>query len=94
MSRVQDHSDRERAIGADALTEKERTVLRLADQDLTVAQIADETGIKPHRVQHIMKLYADHGVDHWKARARDGSILLARAINSMRRGQHLAGPAQ
>lgn len=91
MSRIQDHSDRERPIGADALTEKERAVLRLADQDMPVAAIAAQTGLKPHRVQHIMKLYADHGIDHWKVRARDGSILLARAINRMRHNQQIAG---
>lgn len=94
MSKIQDHSDRQRAIGADALTDKERAVLRLADQDMSVGQIAAETGIKPHRVQHIMKLYADHGVDHWKARARDGSMLLARAINRMRQSERIAGAAR
>lgn len=91
MSNIQDHSDRERPIGSDGLTQKEREVLRLADAGLPREEIATRTNLKPHRVASIQGNYADNGRDAWKDNAREGSILLARAIDSMRHRHRLQG---
>src|SRR3546814_9192330 len=75
MSRVQDHSDRERPIASDALTDKERAVLQLTDAGLDRSAIADRTGLKLHRVASIQNNYADNGRDAWKDSARIGSMM-------------------
>lgn len=94
MSRVQDHSDRERPIASDALTDKERAVLQLTDAGLDRSQIAERTGLKPHRVRSIQNNYADNGRDSWKDSARIGSMMLAEAIARMRSRQRFAGSAR
>src|SRR3546814_7307213 len=68
MSRVQDHSDRERPIASDALTDKERAVLQLTDAGLDRSAIADRTGLKLHRVASIQNNYADNGRDRKSTR--------------------------
>lgn len=94
MSKIQDHSDRERPIGSDGLTDKERAVLALTDPGLDRQAIADRTNLKPHRVASIQANYADSGYDAWKESARNGSVLLARAINRMRTRPMLTGAAR
>jgi len=94
MSKIQDHSDRERPIASDGLTQKERAVLQLTDAGVDRNTIADNTGLALHRVRSIQHNYADNGRDAWKDSARNGSILLARAINRMRHRQHLQGTGQ
>lgn len=91
MSRAQDHSDRERPIASDALTDKERAVLQLTDAGLDRGEIADRTGLKPHRVRSIQNNYADNGRDSWKDSARIGSMMLAEAIARMRSRRRVAG---
>lgn len=91
---TQDHSDRERPVGSDGLTSKEREVLRLADAGLSREEIAARTELKPHRVASIQGNYADNGRDAWKDSARHGSIMLARAINSMRTRHQPQGAGQ
>jgi hypothetical protein len=83
MSKIQDHSDRERPVGSDGLTYKEREVLALTDAGMDRGQIAERTGLKPHRVQSIQHVYADSGRDAWKDSARNGSMMLAAAITQM-----------
>lgn len=90
----QDHSDRERQIGSDGLTDKEREVLRLTDADMSREAIAAKTKINLHRVASIQRNYADSGRDAWKDSARNGTILLARAINRMRARDQLQGAGQ
>ena len=81
--KMQNHDDRERPIGSDGLTVKEREVLRLADAGVAVDEIARRTALNPERVGAIRRNYADNGADPWKDAARQGSDLLARAINRM-----------
>ncbi len=87
----QDHSDRERPIAHDGLTQTEREVLRLTDAGMPREEIAARTNLKPHRVASIQRNYADNGRDAWKDSARNSSFLLARAINSMRLRRNLQG---
>lgn len=87
MSRVQDHSDRERPIASDGLTAKEREVMRLTDAGVPRPEIAALTSLKPHRVASIQSLYSDTGRDSWKDSARIGSMMLAEAIVRMRSRQ-------
>lgn len=94
MSRIQDHSDRERPVGSDALTEKERSVLRLSDSGVDRHEIAARTGLKPHRVASIQRNYADNGHDRWKDDARIGSIMLLEAIARMRSRRYPIGAGQ
>jgi DNA-binding CsgD family transcriptional regulator len=94
MSRVQDHSDRDRPIASDALTDKERAVLQLTDAGVDRSEIADRTGLKPHRVRSIQNNYADNGRDSWKDSARIGSMMLAEAIGRMRSRQRFVGSAR
>jgi DNA-binding CsgD family transcriptional regulator len=91
MSQIQDHSDRERPIASDGLTDKERAVLQLTDAGIDRATIAERTGLKPHRVASIQGNYADNGRDAWKDSARNGTILLGRAIARMRSRSLVAG---
>lgn len=94
MSRVQDHSDRERPIASDGLTDKERAVLQLTDAGVDRDEIAERTGLKLHRVASIQNNYADNGRDAWKDSARIGSMMLAEAITRMRSRRRFAGPAR
>lgn len=94
MSRVQDHSDRERPIASDALTDKERVVLQLTDAGLDREAIADHTGLKLHRVASIQGNYADNGRDAWKDSARLGTMMLAEAIVRMRSRTLVAGASR
>ena len=77
----QDHSDRQRPVGSDALTKVERDILDLEDAGLSRPQIAERLGLKLSRVSDIASNYFDDGTDRWKENARNGSMLLARAIN-------------
>src|SRR3546814_11373059 len=76
MSRVQDHSDRERPIASDALTDKERAVLQLTDAGLDRSAIADRTGLKLHRVASLLHNYAYHRRHPCQACPRIRSIQL------------------
>lgn len=87
MSRVQDHSRRERPIANDALTDTEREVLRLSDAGMDRDHIAHLTGSKPSHVAAIQTKYADSGRDAWKESARAGTMMLAAAIQRMRARQ-------
>ncbi len=80
----QDHSDRERPVGSDALTTVERQVLALEDAGLSRPEIAERLGLKLSRVRDIASNYFDDGTDRWKDNARSGSIMLAMAINRTR----------
>lgn len=91
MSKIQDHSDRERPIAHDGLTQTERQVMTLTDTGLSREEIAARTNLKPHRVASIQGNYADNGRDAWKDSARNGSILLGRAINRMLSRQQIGG---
>ena len=91
MSRGQDHSDRERPIASDALTDKERAVLQLTDAGLDRVEIAQRTGLKIHRVASIQGNYADNGRDAWKDSARLGTMMLAEAIGHMQSRKLVAG---
>lgn len=86
--KMQNHDDRERPIGSDALTIKEREGLRLADAGVAIDEIAARTALNPERVSAIRRNYADNGADPWKDAARQSSDLLARAINCMLARQH------
>ncbi len=80
----QDHSDRERPVGSDALTTVERQVLALEDAGHSRPEIAERLGLKLSRVRDIASNYFDDGTDRWKDGARNGSIMLAMAINRAR----------
>ncbi|OHC96413.1 MAG: hypothetical protein A2792_00260 [Sphingomonadales bacterium RIFCSPHIGHO2_01_FULL_65_20] len=79
----------------DGLTDKERAVLTLADDGIDRADIAERTGLKPHRVANITRLYADSGRDAWKESAAIGSAMLGEAINRvLARRQRQTGAAR